>query len=118
MVFTDNETTIEPKTAKKGIETVVLDQMNLNVILNYCYSQGFCSVLLDLRGNDGDLEMLLKMGIEQNLLQKIMVEVLPIWSESDGGNPHALLNSLGKGLRVKNLQPKMSSQSIVLEGYL
>ncbi|KAJ4726942.1 riboflavin biosynthesis protein PYRD, chloroplastic [Melia azedarach] len=79
---------------------------------------GFCSVLLDLRGNDGDLEMLLKMGIEQNLLQKIMVEVLPIWSESDGGNPHALLNSLGKGLRVKNLQPKMSSQSIVLEGYL
>lgn len=102
----------------KGIETVNLHQLNLNAILNYCYSRGFRSVLVDLKGNYGDLEMLLKEGTEQNLLQKIVVEVLPVWNESDGGNPHTLLNRLGKGLKLKNLQLKTSSQSIVLEGYL
>nr|TKS14547.1 hypothetical protein D5086_0000046210 [Populus alba] len=32
-IFTDKEATEEPETAKKGIETVVLDQINLNRIL-------------------------------------------------------------------------------------
>ncbi|KAH7864585.1 hypothetical protein Vadar_031224 [Vaccinium darrowii] len=36
VVFTDNETTVEPETAQKGIETVVLDGMNLITILDYC----------------------------------------------------------------------------------
>lgn len=118
IVFTDGEITVEPDMGTKGIETVNLHQLNLKAVLDYCYSHGFCSVLVDLRGNYGDLEMLLKEGIEQNLLQKIMVEVLPVWNGSDGSNPHTLLNSLGKRLILKNLQPKMSSQSIVLEGYL
>ncbi|KAK4849132.1 hypothetical protein QYF36_021182 [Acer negundo] len=118
IVFSDKETTVEPETAKKGIETVVLDQISLNAILEYCKHQGLCSVLLDLRGNYGDLEMLLKEGIEKNLVQKIVVEVLPLWDESDGRNTLCVLKSLGKGLKLKNLQPNMSSQSIVLEGYL
>ncbi|KAJ6879388.1 hypothetical protein NC652_032845 [Populus alba x Populus x berolinensis] len=33
IIFTDKEATEEPETAKKGIETVVLDQINLNRIL-------------------------------------------------------------------------------------
>ncbi|KAL5859746.1 hypothetical protein ACOSQ4_001042 [Xanthoceras sorbifolium] len=117
-VFADKETVVDPEMAKKGIETVILDQIHLNAILEYCKHQGLCSVLLDLRGNYGDLEMLLKEGIEKNLLQKIVVEVLPLWDESDGGNTPTLLKNLGKGLKLKNLQPKMSSRSIVLEGYL
>lgn len=118
IVFTGGETTIDTEMGETGIETVKLHRMNLNAILDYCYSQGFCSVLVDLRGDYSDLEMLLKEGIDQNLLQKIVVEVLPVWKESDGRDPHALLNCLGKGLKVKNLQPKISSHSIVLEGYL
>lgn len=118
IVFTGRETTIDTEMGETGIETVKLHRMNLNAILDYCYSQGFCSVLVDLRGDYSDLEMLLKEGIDQNLLQKIVVEVLPVWKESDGRDPHALLNCLGKGLKVKNLQPKISSHSIVLEGYL
>lgn len=118
IVFTDREIAVETEMGEKGIETVKLHQMNLNAILDYCYSRGFCSVLMDLRGDYGDLEMLLKEGIDQNLLQKIVVEVLPVWKESDGRDPPALLDSIGKGLKVKNLQPKISSHSTVLEGYL
>ncbi|XP_031249938.1 riboflavin biosynthesis protein PYRD, chloroplastic-like [Pistacia vera] len=118
IVFTDREATLEPETAKKGIETVVLNQITSNAILEYCKRRGLNSVLLDLRGNYADLEMLLREGIEQNLMQKVIVEVLPVWHEGDGGNTLALLNGLQNGLEVKKLQPKISSQSIVLEGYL
>lgn len=117
VVITDKEMNIEPETAKRGIETVVMDQISLTEILEYCKRQGFCSVLIDLRGSYGDHGILLKEGIEENLLQKIVVEVLPVWCDGDGGQSVDLLNSLGRRLKVKNLQPKASSQSVVLEGY-
>lgn len=118
IVFTNKEAILENETAKRGIETVVLNQVTLNAILEYCKRKGLNSVLLDLRSDYADLEMLLREGIEQNIMQKIMVEVLPVWNEGDGGNALALLNGLQKGLVVKKLQTKISSQSIVLEGYL
>jgi len=97
---------------------VVLDQINLNRILEYCKSQGLCSVLVDLRGSFVELEALLNDGTEQNLLQKNIVEVLPLWDESSGENSLTALKSFGRRLKVNNLQPKISGQSIVLEGYL
>lgn len=118
IVFTNKETVVEPEAAKKGIETVVMDEISLDTILEYCKNQGMCSVLLDLRGNYDDLEMLLKQGIEEKHLQKVVVEVLPLWDESGDGNTPTMLKNLGKGLELKNLQPKTSSQSIVFEGYL
>lgn len=118
IIFADKETTVELERAKKGIEIVVLDQINLNAITEYCRSQGFCSVLLDLRGNVGDFEEVLQDGIEHNLLQKIVIEVLPLWDQSGGGNFPIALKSLSKRLEVKNLQPKISNQNVVLEGYL
>lgn len=50
IVFTDREIAVETEMGEKGIETVRLHRMNLNAILDYCYSRGFCSVLMDLRG--------------------------------------------------------------------
>ncbi|GAV92035.1 hypothetical protein CFOL_v3_35419 [Cephalotus follicularis] len=101
---------------QKGIETVVLDRLSLTTILEYSKQRGSCSVLLDLRGSLGDFEELLREGIEQNLLQKIVMEVLPVWSESESGFPH-VLNSLGKRLKLKSLQPEISNQSVFIEGY-
>ncbi|CAK7348084.1 unnamed protein product [Dovyalis caffra] len=118
VIFTDKEATKEPETAKKGIETVVLEQINLNTILEYCKSWGLCSVLLDLRGSLAELEELLNDGIGQNLLQKIVVEVLPLWDESSGESSLTALKSIGQRLKVSNLQPKISGHSVVLEGYL
>ncbi|OMP00462.1 CMP/dCMP deaminase, zinc-binding protein [Corchorus olitorius] len=118
IVFADKEIATESDLAQKGIEAVVSDQINLTSILEYCKRQGFCSVLLDMRGSFGDLEGLLREAIEQKVLQKIVMEVLPFWDESSGGESLVALNSLVKRLEVKNLRSRSSNESIVLEGYL
>ncbi|CAN6562420.1 unnamed protein product [Malus baccata var. baccata] len=118
IVFADKETSVELEKAQTGIETVVFDQIRLSAFLEYCNSQGMCSVLFDLKGNVSDFEEFLQDGIEQNLLQKIVVEVLPLWGENDVGNFPVALKDLSKRLKVENLQPKISNESVVLEGYL
>lgn len=117
IIFTDKETTVEPVTAQKGIETVVLDGIHLNEILEYCKRRGLYSVLLDLRGSFDELEGLLSNCIEHNMLQKVMVEVLPLWDESNSKSSFVALKSVQKRLKVNNLQPRISHQSIILEGY-
>ncbi|XVF33341.1 hypothetical protein REPUB_Repub17cG0160300 [Reevesia pubescens] len=118
IIFSDKEIATEADLAQKGIETVYLDRINLTSILEYCKRQGLCSVLLDMRGSFADLEELLKDALEQNVLQKIVLEMLPFWDESNGGESLVALNALVKRLEVKNLQSNISNQSIVLEGYL
>ncbi|XP_062154999.1 riboflavin biosynthesis protein PYRD, chloroplastic [Alnus glutinosa] len=118
IIFTDKEMDVEPETAQQGIEMVVLDRINLKEILEYCARQGFCSVLLDLRGNFGDLKELLKEGIEQNLLQKIVMEVLPVWDGSNSENLLVAMQSLDKRIKVKNLRRRISDNNVVLEAYL
>ncbi|KAF5464249.1 hypothetical protein F2P56_014341 [Juglans regia] len=118
IIFTDKNMDVQQETVLQGIEMVVLDQINLKAILEYCKCQGFCSVLLDVRGNFGDIEELLKEGIEQNLLRKIVVEVLPLWHGSNGENLLVAINSIDKRLKIKNLQSRTSNENVVLEAYL
>ncbi|KAJ8760243.1 hypothetical protein K2173_011655 [Erythroxylum novogranatense] len=94
ILFTDKDTSVEQETAQKEIETVVLDHINLDVILEICY------------GNFDEPEDLVKEGIEQNMLQKITVEVLPLWGDSEGGgNSLRLLNSVRKRLQELYIYP-------------
>ncbi|KAF5731725.1 riboflavin biosynthesis protein PYRD chloroplastic [Tripterygium wilfordii] len=118
IIFTDKETRVKAETAQKDTETVVLNRITLDGILEYCKQQGMCSVLVDLRGSYGDLEELLQEAVEQNMLQKIVVEVLPLWEGREGRDVMVSLTSLGKKLKLKNLQAKTSNESIVLEGYV
>lgn len=118
IIFADNETAVEPEMVQKGIETVVLDQINLNAVLEYCKRQGLCSILLDLRGNFGYFEDLLKQSLEENLLQKVVVEVLPFWSTNEEEGLPLALKNLRKGIRLKNITSRNSNDSVVLEGYL
>ncbi|KAG5538399.1 hypothetical protein RHGRI_019094 [Rhododendron griersonianum] len=117
VVFTDKETSVEPEMAQKGIETVVLDGMNLMTILEYCKRRGLCSILLDIRGNIGDFEEMLREGFEGNLLQKVVVEMLPIWKGSKEERFPVAFTSLGQRLRLRNLSSRNSCQSVLLEGY-
>lgn len=118
VVFSDKEVKMLPKVSNSSIETVVMEHVNLNVILEYCKRQGCCSVLLDLRNMTDDMEELLSQGIEKSLLQKLVFEVLPLWVEGENGNVPLVLKSLRESIEVKKLQPKISDTSIVLEGYL
>lgn len=117
VIFTDKETTVEPETAQKGIETVVLDGMNLITILDYCKRRGLCSVLLDIRGNIGDFEEMLREGFDGNLLQKVVVEMVPIWKGSKEERFPVAFTSLGQRLRLRNLSSRNSCRSVLLEGY-
>lgn len=117
IIFTDKETTEETETAQQGIETVVLGKINLNTILEYCKRRGLCSVLLDLRGNFSDFEELVNDCLEQNLLQKVVIEVLPLWDGSIEERVPIALKNIGQRLRLKNLTSRHSDKSVVLEGY-
>uniref|UniRef100_A0A5B7BWN2 Riboflavin biosynthesis protein PYRD, chloroplastic n=1 Tax=Davidia involucrata TaxID=16924 RepID=A0A5B7BWN2_DAVIN len=117
IIFTDKETAVEPETAQKGIETVVLDRISLVTILEYCTRRGLCSVLLDLRGNTGDFEDILREGFEQNLLQKVIVEVLPVWDGIKEERLPMALENLGKRVGLMNLTSRISSVSVLLEAY-
>ncbi|CAK9328853.1 unnamed protein product [Citrullus colocynthis] len=114
VILTDREVVV----GKRGIETVVMDELNLGNILDYCQSQGLNSVLWDVRAKLGIHEQLMKEGIEQKYLQKVVVEVLPQWSESQSGNSQTLFKSMAENLKMKSLQPRMSGQSVLLEGNL
>ncbi|MBA0795418.1 hypothetical protein Gohar_006282 [Gossypium harknessii] len=118
IVFADKEIAAEADLARKEIEAVVLDRINLTPILEHCRCQGLCSILLDMRGSIRDLEELVRETIEQNVLQKIVVEVLPYWDESDGAESLVVLNGLVKRLELKNLRSEISNRSLVVEGYL
>ncbi|RDX74900.1 Riboflavin biosynthesis protein PYRD, chloroplastic [Mucuna pruriens] len=117
IIFTDNETAKAAEVAQQGIETVALDQINLDVILDYCNRQGLCSVLLDIRGSFGQFEELVKEGIKKNYINKFVTEILPVWNGRTEADPLQTLKSLEQGVKVVNLKSKASDQSVVIEGY-
>ncbi|XAR63068.1 Diaminohydroxyphosphoribosylaminopyrimidine deaminase [Bertholletia excelsa] len=117
IIFTEKEIPLEPDIVKMGVETVVLDGLNLTTILEYCKRRGLCSVLLDIRGSNGDLEEIIKEGFEENLLQKVVVEVLPTWKGCKKEKFPLASTILEKSLRLKILTSRNLSGSSLLEGY-
>lgn len=99
----------------QGIETLILDKVNLTAILESLKGRGLCSVLLDLRGGFNDFEDILK-GVEGNLVQKLVVEVLPVWSETK--QDATAIKSISQRAGLKNFEPKKEGKSVLLEGYL
>lgn len=118
IIFTNCRTATTPEEAQQGIEIVSMDQINLDVILDYCNHQGLCSVLLDVRGNFSEYEELVKEGIKKKYINKFVTEVLPVWNGCTKNDPLLPLKNLDQGVKVENLRPMASAQSVVIEGYL
>ncbi|XP_020210649.1 riboflavin biosynthesis protein PYRD, chloroplastic [Cajanus cajan] len=116
IIFTDNKTEIALEVAQQGIEIVALDQINLDVILDYCNRQGLCSVLLDIRGSFSEFEELVKEGIKKNYINKFVTEILPFWNGCAEPDPLQTMKSLELGVKVVNLKSRASDQSVVIEG--
>ncbi|PIN22849.1 Deoxycytidylate deaminase [Handroanthus impetiginosus] len=112
-IISDKGTSLEPQTGRQGIEMLSLERISLLEILEYCNRQRLCSVLLDLMDNNGDLEDILKEGLEQNMFQKVVVEVLP----DLGGDQERVLKYMNLKEKVKRLTSYVSGKSVVLEGY-
>ncbi|KAI3837808.1 hypothetical protein MKW98_004866 [Papaver atlanticum] len=117
IIFAENDTVVNPETTSQGVETVVMDKVNLNAILDYCASRGLCSVLVDYIGDYKDLEELVEEGLEQGLVQKVVMEVLPVW---EGRKESEILTTkkLEREVRkLKKLQSTISNESVLVEGY-
>ncbi|MCL7046506.1 hypothetical protein MKW94_023107 [Papaver nudicaule] len=77
IICAENDAVVNPETTSQGVETVVMDKVYLNVILDYCASRGLCSVLVDYVGDYKVLEDLVNECLEQGLVQKVIMELLP-----------------------------------------
>ncbi|XP_077241857.1 cytidine/deoxycytidylate deaminase family protein [Tasmannia lanceolata] len=122
IVFTDRSTVFDPSTEsnlhQQGIETVVLDRVELGPILDYCGGQGLCSVLIDLRGDFEELKELVGEGLEKGMLQKVVMEICPSWDESEGSSVLLLKKLDKKSMKLKDLKSRISKESVVVEGYI
>lgn len=112
-IVTEKDTRAEPQTVQEGIQTLSFEKISLLEILVHCKNQGLCSVLLDLTGNTVDFDDILKEGFEQNLFQKVVVEVLPFL----GGDHDRYLNHIDLKGKVKKLTSSICGKNVLLEGY-
>ncbi|XP_073126926.1 riboflavin biosynthesis protein PYRD, chloroplastic-like [Henckelia pumila] len=103
----------ELENGQEKVQRTLSDGMTFTEILEHCKRKGLCSVLLDLMGDNGDFEDILKEGFDEDLFQKVVVEVLPIW----GGSAVKALNFVNMKTRVKNLTSRISGESVIVEGY-
>ncbi|KAL2233898.1 riboflavin biosynthesis protein PYRD, chloroplastic [Sesamum indicum] len=113
LIISEKDKSLETQNGSEGIQSLSFDVVSLLEILEHCKHQGFCSVLLDLRGNNMDFEDLLKEGFEQNLFQKVVVEVLPFLC----GGEESALKYLDLKVKAKKLTSFISGSSVLLEGY-
>lgn len=117
IIFADKEVTLGPEMTQNGIERVVMDEISLDAILEYCCRQGMCNVLVDLRGKLGDLEEILGGEALMNSLQKVVAEVLPVWAGNEAILSSSTMMSLTESKRLKNLSTRITHGSVLLEGY-
>ncbi|KAJ4788045.1 Riboflavin biosynthesis protein RibD [Rhynchospora pubera] len=96
------------------IETVVMENLSLNSVLDYCSNRGLSGVFVDFRGDDGSIRSLLRNFDEDNLVNKVIMEVLPVWGLGEG---HQGLEFGLNNLRLKDLQSRVIDGNVLVEGY-
>ena len=112
IVLADSPVAVEPS----GVSVSVLDEMNLDSILRILADRGLCSVLVDFRDAGGALASLLKDFQEDKLVQKVLVELSPVWMVSPG--PSDLAFGGSQSFALKNVEHKEVNGTLLLEGYL
>ncbi|VAI25327.1 unnamed protein product [Triticum turgidum subsp. durum] len=100
IVLADSPVAVEPS----GVSVSVLDQMNLESILRLLADRGLCSVLVDFRDAGGVLVPLLSKFQEDKLVQKVVVELSPVWVVSPG--PSDLAFGGSQSFPLKNVEHK------------
>lgn len=105
----------EASIKRQGVEVVLLDDLKLSLILDYCFNLGMCSVLLDEGGDAPGFSDLLQAALEEGLVQKVVAEVLPVWSGAGKGSG---VRFGGRLLNLKDMHSSNVNGSIVVEGYV
>ncbi|RRT71890.1 hypothetical protein B296_00035003 [Ensete ventricosum] len=113
IVLAEKHIKVEPEV--EGIEMVVLEQITLSSILDYCGRRGLCSILLDFSGGSECLSELLEDAVSEHLIQKVVMEICPFWNIREKTSE---LEFGYDSLRLKNLESRISNESVLVEGYL
>lgn len=112
IVLADSPVTVEPA----GVEVAVLRQIELESVLQLLAQRGLCSVLVDFREAGEGFTSLLNDFQEDKLVQKVVVEVLPVWLASEGRSNLAFGGS--QSFPLKNVEHREVNGSVLLEGYV
>jgi diaminohydroxyphosphoribosylaminopyrimidine deaminase/5-amino-6-(5-phosphoribosylamino)uracil reductase len=105
--------TMESKLQERGVEVVGVQELDFDSVLEICYARGFCSVLVDGRG-DGR-SSIAKQALEEKVVQKLVVDVA-----------HKLCghSKIGPGFTVdkdleylERVSSKMCGDHVIIEGY-
>ncbi|KAG8073177.1 hypothetical protein GUJ93_ZPchr0006g43195 [Zizania palustris] len=112
IVLTDSPIAVEPA----GVEVLVLDRINLDSILQLLAQRGLCSVLVDFRDAGADFASLVNSFQEEKLIQKIVLEFLPVWTVSKGSGDLAFGGS--QSFPLKHVEHKEFNGCVLLEGYV
>ncbi|KAL6660286.1 hypothetical protein ACP70R_002408 [Stipagrostis hirtigluma subsp. patula] len=112
IVLADSPVTVEPS----GVDVAVLNQMDLASILQLLAQRGLCSVLVDFREVDEGFVSLLNDFQEEKLVQKVVVEFLPVWLASEGLSNLAFGGS--QSFPLRNVEHREVNGSVLLEGYV
>ncbi|KAL5217327.1 hypothetical protein ABZP36_018011 [Zizania latifolia] len=113
IVLTDSPITVEPA----GVEVVVLDRINLDSMLQLLAQRGLCSVLVDFKDAGGDFASLLNSFHEEKLIQKIVLELLPVWTVSKEGSGDLAFGGR-HSFPLKDVEHKEFNGCVLLEGYV
>lgn len=102
---------------EKGVEVVTLQELDLDSILDVCYQRGFCSVLLDSRGQDlsGFGNTLGRQALEEKVLQKLIVDISPTLYGHTRAGPGFTIDK--EMLPLERVSSKMSGHDVIIEGY-
>jgi diaminohydroxyphosphoribosylaminopyrimidine deaminase / 5-amino-6-(5-phosphoribosylamino)uracil reductase len=112
IVFADSPVTVEPA----GVEVAVLREMDLRGILQLLGRRGLCNVLVDFREAGEGFVSFLNEFHEEKLVQKVVVEILPIWLMSKG-----FTNLTFGGVQsfpLKNMERREVNGCVLLQGYV
>lgn len=103
---------------EKGVDVVVLQELDLNSVLDVCYEHGFCSVLLDSRGRDlnGTKNPLGRQALQEKVLQKVIVDVFPTLGGQTKAGPGFLVDK--DMLPMERISSRMSGSHVIIEGYV
>jgi diaminohydroxyphosphoribosylaminopyrimidine deaminase / 5-amino-6-(5-phosphoribosylamino)uracil reductase len=110
IVVADSPVTVEPA----GVEVAVLREMDLRGILHLLGERGLCSVLVDFREAGEGFVSLLNDFQEEKLVQKVVVEILPVWLEGFTN----LAFGGGQSFPLKNVERREVNGCVLLEGFV
>ncbi|KAJ0980374.1 hypothetical protein J5N97_008629 [Dioscorea zingiberensis] len=113
VILSEKAIPVQPESEE--IQTVVIQKLDFRAILDYCSTQGLCSILFDFREDDVGLNEFLEESFKERLLQKVVMELCPVWNATGEAS---MLKFGSQSLKLKDLQSRVSNGSTVVEGYI